>query len=127
MPYLVDVAQTHSHLCPKEKTHLKKLLFNYNDLFQSRSGKWQGKPVHINLIEDTSPTYSQPYRILQAHFSKLRKEIDRLVQLKFLTPTNDFYASNAVTSVINSSNPHPIPNIHLPIFTSQRHFLKKKY
>ena len=34
IPGLIDVSQAQTHMCPKEKTDLKNLLLDYNELFQ---------------------------------------------------------------------------------------------
>ena len=86
---LINVADSQTHLDLEERTELKEILLEFKDIFQAHPDKWQDKPVHINLKKGTQSTYSRPSYIPQAHYAKLRKEIDCLVQFKVLNPTTN--------------------------------------
>ena len=103
VPDLMDVADSQTHLDLEERTELKQLLFEFQDIFQYCPGKWQGKPVHINLKKDARPIYSCPYHIPQTYYAKFCKEINHFVYLKVSKWRSPNFASPRSIIIISTS------------------------
>jgi hypothetical protein len=101
----------------------------YEKLFDGTLGDWRCKPVSLELKPGVTPYAAKPFPIPKIHEAALKKEIERLLQLKVLVKDSDspwcsptFIIAKKdgtvrfVTDfrVLNSRllrKPYPIPNI----------------
>lgn len=75
-------------LTAEERDKLKRLLEQYEELFDGKLGKWTGDPYEIELKEGVEPYHAKPFPIPKAYEKTLRMEIDRLVELGVLRKVN---------------------------------------
>ena len=80
------VAQT-THLSDIEKQKLYKLLVKYEDLFDGTLGEWKTEPVDFELVDDAKPHSQRHYPVPHLYKETFRKELERLVKLGVLEPT----------------------------------------
>ena len=73
-----------NHLSATEKDKLLNLLQEFEELFDSRLGDWDCKPVSFQLKEGAQPYHGRPFPIPKKHVEALKKEIQRLCNLEVL-------------------------------------------
>jgi hypothetical protein len=59
---------------------------DFTRLFDGTLGVYPHKKLHIDLISGAKPKHGQPYEIPCIHLAAFKKELDRLVQIKVLSP-----------------------------------------
>ena len=76
------------HLRDNEKQELLVLLKNFKDLFDGSLGTWKGEKLHIEIKEGAKPYHARAFPIPKSREEGLKKEINRLCQLKVLKKVN---------------------------------------
>jgi len=76
------------HLTDEEKVELLTLLENFQNLFDGSIGRWKGKKLCIEVKEDAKPYHARAFPIPKSREEGLKKEINRLCQLKVLKKVN---------------------------------------
>ena len=64
------------------------LLKKCEDLFDGTLGKWQHKPMDLELKPDVEPCHARPCPIPKCHSDTLQMEVDRLVEIGALKRVN---------------------------------------
>ena len=82
-----DVVDQLTHLTPDQRDDLKGLFHGFTKLFDDTLGVYLHRKFHINLIPGAKLKHSRPYTIPRIHLDVFKKEPDRLVQIKVLSPT----------------------------------------
>jgi hypothetical protein len=82
-----DVVDQLTHLTLDQRDDLKGLFHSFTRLFDGTLGVHPHQKFHIDLIPGAKPKHSQPYAIPRIHLAAFKKELDRLVQIKVLSPT----------------------------------------
>ncbi len=83
---MVDLVNPLTHLSDKQQQDLKVLFKDFARLFDCTLGVYLQKKFHIDLIPGAKPKHSHPYAIPHIHLAAFKKELDRLVHLKVLSP-----------------------------------------
>ena len=78
-----------SHLKSEEKNKLFRLLTSFKDLFDGTLGDWNTNPVDLELKKDAEPCHSKKFSVPQIHYSTLKTELDRLVEIGVLEKNSD--------------------------------------
>lgn len=68
-----------------ENVNLKKLLNEYEVLFNGNLGRYNGGEVKLRLKEDVQPIFIKPRAVPFAYKAKLRSELGRLEELGIIT------------------------------------------
>ena len=123
------VDTTCEHLSAKEKEQLKILLHRYEILFDGTLGKWNTKPVELEVKPESPPFHGKAYPVPQVHEATLKKEVQRLEKLgvlkrcadsewaapTFIIPKKDgtvrFISDFRKLNLALRRKPFPIPNI----------------
>ena len=85
-----SLVSTHcSHLSVSQQADLRVLLRKHTKLFDGTLGRYPGEPMHIELEERAQPVYRQPYPVPVVHMETFRKELEHLVEIGVLSPTQD--------------------------------------
>jgi len=63
------------------------LFRDFTKLFDSTLGVYPHRKFHIDLIPGAKPKHSRSYAIPRIHLAAFKKELDRLVEIKVLSPT----------------------------------------
>ncbi len=80
---LADIVQEQcTHLTKEEKNILLRLLLSYEDLFDGTLGDWQTDPIKFQLKPGATPYHGRAYPIPKIHEETLKKEIQRLIELR---------------------------------------------
>ena len=66
--------------CDDQKTKLRQLLHDYEDLFDGTLGDWKTSPISVELKEGAKPYHSKPYPIPHIHRAKFKAGLDSLVK-----------------------------------------------
>jgi Reverse transcriptase (RNA-dependent DNA polymerase)/RNase H-like domain found in reverse transcriptase len=82
------VVESCPNLSGHEKTQLKTLLQEFEDLFDGSLGKWTMEPFDIELLPEAKPYHARPYPVPHSQEQKLREEVDRLVAVGVLRKVN---------------------------------------
>ena len=82
-----DVADQLTHLTADQRNDLKILFRDFTKLFNGTLGVYPHRKFHIDLIPGAKPKHSRPYAIPRIHLAAFKKELDRLVEIKVLSPT----------------------------------------
>ena len=82
-----DVVDQLTHLTPDQQDDLKGLFLGFTRLFDGTLGVYPHRKFHIDLMPGAKPKHSRPYPIPRIHLAAFKKELDRLVQIKVLSPT----------------------------------------
>ena len=82
-----DVADQLTHLTADQRHDLKILFRDFTKLFNGTLGMYPHRKFHIDLIPGAKPKHSRPYAIPRIHLAAFKKELDRLVGIKVLSPT----------------------------------------
>ena len=72
------IEMTCKHLLVEEKVSLKILLHRYEILFNGTLGKWNTKPIKLEVKPESWPSYSKTYPTPQVHEAMLKKEVQQL-------------------------------------------------
>ncbi len=56
-------------------------------MFQGTRGNWNGGTIHIDLLPNTKPFKSKPYKIPIVYQDLVKEEIERLVEIGLLRKT----------------------------------------
>jgi hypothetical protein len=84
--YTNDVVNQSTQLSDKQKQDLKILFEDFTRLFDGTLGVYPHKKLHIDFIPGAKPKHRGPYVIPRIHLAAVKKELDRLVHLKVLSP-----------------------------------------
>jgi len=76
------------HLKEEEKEELLLLLESFKDLFDGSLGSWKGEALNIEVKDDVKPYHARAFPIPKSREEGLKKEINRLCQLKVLKKVN---------------------------------------
>ena len=85
---LDDVVAGCTHLTADERTRLKILLLQYQEIFDGALGKWKGEQVKIHLKPEATPYHARAFPIPRIHEKTLRMEVERLCRLGVLRKVN---------------------------------------
>ena len=66
------------HLTEEQKTQVRKILYQYESLFEGRLGLWDTPPITLELEEGAKPYHARAFPIPQIHEATVRKEVERL-------------------------------------------------
>jgi len=83
-------------LPPEEQAELKAILTEFVDVFSDKPGKTTLGVHHIELLPNTQPIRSAPYRLHPEKREFLRRELDDLVQQGIIEESKSFWASPIV-------------------------------
>ena len=83
-----DVCAQQEQLSQVEKDKLKRLLLQYEELFDGTLGKWKGSPVELQLNEGATPYHARAFPVPRVHLSTLKMEVERLCQHGVLKKVN---------------------------------------
>jgi hypothetical protein len=72
------------HLSYIQRQKLKILLYEHEVLFDGTLGRWNTKPVNLEIPPGEKPYHGKAFPIPQVHEATLKKEVQRLVQLGVL-------------------------------------------
>ena len=82
---LESIVRSQKQLNTFQQDALLEVLKKFEDLFQGNLGVWPDTEIGATLIGGATPYHCQrPMRIPHAHYSTLKKEIDRLVSIGVL-------------------------------------------
>ncbi len=84
---LSNVVASTTHLTDVEKRKLYNLLVKYEDLFDGTLGEWKTDPVDFELVDNAKPHSQRHYPVPHLYKETFRKELERLVKLGVLEPT----------------------------------------
>jgi hypothetical protein len=101
----IDPAETHitaiervsaeTYLSQAQKSQLNKLFTEFADVLTDQIGKTENV-VHKILLKDKKPIKQYPYRIPEAKRKEMKKEIDRMLELGVIEPSNSEFAAPVV-------------------------------
>ena len=77
------------HLNNSEKTKLKKLLLDFESLFDGTLGVFNTNPVSLKLKDDAKPRHASTYTVPHVLENTFKKELERLEDLGVLRKNND--------------------------------------
>jgi hypothetical protein len=83
-----DVVNQLTHLTPDQQDDLKGLFHGFTKVFDGTLGVYPHQKFHIDLIPGAKLKHSQPYAIPRIYLDAFKKKLDRLVQIKVLSPTS---------------------------------------
>jgi hypothetical protein len=81
---LFKVCSSQSHLEVEKQQKLLALLRKFEDLFDGTLGKWNEKPIKLELKADATLYHARPFPIPRCHAETLKMEVDRLVEIGVL-------------------------------------------
>jgi len=76
------------HLKDEEKEEQVQLLEKFKDQFDGRLDTWRGEALNIEVKEDAKPYHARVFLIPKSREEGLKKEFNRLCQLKVLRKVN---------------------------------------
>jgi hypothetical protein len=82
-----EIVDQLTHLTPDQRDDLKGLFHGFTKLFNGTLGVYPHQKFHIDLIPGAKPKHSRPCVIPRIHLAAFKKELDRLVHIKVLSPT----------------------------------------
>jgi hypothetical protein len=82
---IVEVVQSQTHLTTDKKEQLQRTLFDFQDLFQGKCGKFKGEPIELELLPGSKPFYDKPFSIPKAYRQITKDEISRLESIRLFT------------------------------------------
>jgi hypothetical protein len=62
-----EVVEKQTHLTPTERTQLRTMLVEFQDLFQGQRGHYNGEPIELELLPGSKPFYAKPFSIPKAY------------------------------------------------------------
>ena len=84
-PDLQSVVDTNCpHLSLPDQNKLLDLLTKYELLFDGTLGDWNTEPVSFDLKDGAKPHHGRAYPVPYAHKETLKKELNRLCELRAL-------------------------------------------
>ena len=83
---LEEVVFQLKYLTPEQQVTLLRVLQAHEFMFARRVGKWKGPPIDITLKEGVKPYHAKAYRVPQAYLKVFNEEIERLVEIRTLSP-----------------------------------------
>ena len=85
---LDKVAAANSELSDEEQKSLKRLLVQYQSLFDGTVGEWKGEEYNIELKPGVQPYHARAYPIPRAYEQTLRLEVERLERANIIRKIN---------------------------------------
>jgi hypothetical protein len=82
---LQDIAEQQTHLSSLERAKLYSTLSDFAQLFQGTPGKYNGDPIHLELLSGSKPFFSKAYSIPKAYLEVTKGEIERLESIGLLS------------------------------------------
>ncbi len=76
-----------THLNLHQKADLLKVLKDNSTMCDGTLGTYSHYKVHIDLLPDAKPVHSHPYPVPLVHLKTFKTELDHLVDLGVLAPT----------------------------------------
>lgn len=71
-----------SQISKEQKTKLKQLLFQFEELFDGTLGTWWTESVQLHLKDPNyKPIHARPYPVLQSQVQKFEEEVKRLCKI----------------------------------------------
>ena len=82
-----EVAKQQDHLPSEQQQSLGETLDNFNTMFNHTLGSFEGAVADLKLIDpNCRPVHTRPFTVPNKLRPLLKKELDKLVELKVLTP-----------------------------------------
>ena len=82
------IAESSTHLDPKERNKIYTLLKKYECLFDGNLGTWHGNTYVIKLKPYAEPYHGKPFSVPRIHELTFKQELDRLEYLKVIRKIN---------------------------------------
>ena len=96
-----------SHLKSEEKNQLFRLTTSFEEIINGTLGNWNTDPADLKLKKnknkDAEPCHYYKFSVPQIHYSTLKKELDKLVEIRVLIKNSDPPWSSP-TSIIPKKN-----------------------
>jgi hypothetical protein len=86
---IAATVQSWTYLTPAYQEAMKKLLLEYESLFDGQLGVWNVPPVTLQLKPSASAHCAQPFQIPLIHRETTQREIERLVSVGVLRRVED--------------------------------------
>eukprot|EP00804_Cyclotella_cryptica_P012509 CCRYP_017702-RA/>CCRYP_017702-RA protein AED:0.50 eAED:0.50 QI:0/-1/0/1/-1/1/1/0/231 len=86
---VADVVDKLTHLNAHQKKDLLQVLQDNKKMFEGTLGLYPHRKVHIELLPDAKPMHARPYPVPRIHLSTFKRELDHLVSLGVLIPTQE--------------------------------------
>jgi hypothetical protein len=81
-----EVANQQTHLTPKQREDVRKLVARYPKLFSNKLRLYPHRKVHLEIEPNAVPKHFRPYSVARTHMEVFKKELDRLVNIGVLRP-----------------------------------------
>ena len=86
---VAEVVYKLTHLNAHQKKDLLQVLQDNNKMFDGTLGLYPHRKVHIELVPDANPVHARPYPVPRIHMNTFKWELDHLVELGVLIPTQE--------------------------------------
>ena len=82
-----DVVDMLAHLNAQQKADFLRVLQENSKMFDGTLGIYPHQKVHIELLPGAKPMHSQPYPVPRMHLATFKRELDHLIKIRVLVPT----------------------------------------
>jgi hypothetical protein len=86
---VAEVVDKLIHLNVHQEKELLQVLQDNNNMFDGTLGLYPHHKVHIELVPDAKPVHARPYLVPRVHMSTFKQELDHLVEIGVLFPTQE--------------------------------------
>ena len=71
-----------AHLTKEQRAILKKMLGEFECIFEGRPGKFRGLSVQFELKQDAKPFYGKPYGVPEANKAVFKRTLDDMKKME---------------------------------------------
>ena len=86
---LAEVVDKLTHFNAHQKKDLLQVLQDNSKMFDGTLGLYPHCKVHIELVPNAKPVHARPYPVPRVHMSTFKQELDQLVEIGVLIPTQE--------------------------------------
>ena len=86
---VAKVVHQQTHLNAHQMKELLQVLQDNSQMFDGTLGLYPHRKVHIELVPNAKPVHARPYPVPQIHMNTFKWELDHLVELGVLIPTQE--------------------------------------